>query len=146
MQLQHFLWDFRFSDPYKAYSYDTLHSDDLGKWGKHLWELTLSILEESGAKGKLTQRYLAYLLFDHGPDLNEIFCNRMAIFPRWSNLKHFYGVTTTHFTDGQSFYDILKVCTNFWESWQRLEVAKFTLTILSAFCRVLWISFQETLF
>ena len=62
MQLQHFLWDFQFSDPYRAYSYDTLHSDDLGKWGKHLWELTLSILEESGAKGKLTQRYLVYLL------------------------------------------------------------------------------------
>lgn len=54
--IQHFLWKFRFSDPYKAYSYDTLHSDDLGKWGKHLWELTLNVLEESGAKGKVTRR------------------------------------------------------------------------------------------
>jgi hypothetical protein len=68
----------------------------------------------------------------------------MAIFPRWNGLKHFYSVTTTHFTDGQAFYDILKVCTNFWESQQQLEVAKFTLIILSAFCRVSWISFQET--
>ncbi|KJA13763.1 hypothetical protein HYPSUDRAFT_72879 [Hypholoma sublateritium FD-334 SS-4] len=41
----HFLWGFWFSDPYKAYSYDTLHSDDLGKWGKHFWVLTLSILK-----------------------------------------------------------------------------------------------------
>ncbi|KDR73369.1 hypothetical protein GALMADRAFT_72471, partial [Galerina marginata CBS 339.88] len=40
--IQHFLWDFRFSDPYAASSYDTLHSDDLGKWGKHMWELLLT--------------------------------------------------------------------------------------------------------
>ncbi|KAF8804429.1 hypothetical protein BYT27DRAFT_7106963 [Phlegmacium glaucopus] len=50
--IEHFLWDFRFSDPYRAYSYDTLHSDDLGKWGKHLWVLLLNVLEEIGAKGK----------------------------------------------------------------------------------------------
>ena len=37
----------------------------------------------------------------------------MAVFPRWSGLKHFNAVTTTHFTDGQAFYDILKVCANF---------------------------------
>ncbi|KDR66778.1 hypothetical protein GALMADRAFT_147642 [Galerina marginata CBS 339.88] len=86
--IEHFLWDFRFSDPYRAYSYDTLHSDDLGKWGKHLWLLTLDVLEKYSVKGKVTQR--------------------MAIFPRWNNLKHFNHVTTTHFTDGQAFYDILK--------------------------------------
>ncbi|KAF8798517.1 hypothetical protein BYT27DRAFT_7122716 [Phlegmacium glaucopus] len=45
--IEHFLWDFRFSDPYQAYSYDTLHSDDLGKWGKHLWVLLLNVLEEN---------------------------------------------------------------------------------------------------
>ena len=39
----------------------------------------------------------------------------MAMFPRWSNLKHFNAVTTTHFADGQAFYDILKVRTDF--SW-----------------------------
>ena len=33
----------------------------------------------------------------------------MADFSRWSDLKHFNNVTTTHFTDGQAFYDILKV-------------------------------------
>jgi hypothetical protein len=42
---------------------------------------------------------------------SNILC-RMAIFPRWSGLKHFNAVTTTHFTDGQAFYDILKVCAN----------------------------------
>ena len=35
--------------------------------------------------------------------------HRMAAFPRWQNLKHFNSVTTTQFTDGQAFYDILKV-------------------------------------
>ena len=55
--MQHFLWDFCFSDPYKAISYDTLHSDDLGKWGKHLWVLLLKpILEDAGAQGKVTDR------------------------------------------------------------------------------------------
>jgi len=33
----------------------------------------------------------------------------MAKFPRWSRLKHFNSVTTTKFTDGNAFYDILKV-------------------------------------
>jgi hypothetical protein len=45
-------------------------------------------------------------------DRGEI-VHRMMMFPRWSNLKHFNNVTTTHFTDGQAFYDILKVCTDF---------------------------------
>lgn len=34
---------------------------------------------------------------------------RMSKFPRWSGLKHFHAVSTTEFSDGQSFYDILKV-------------------------------------
>ncbi|KAF8800476.1 hypothetical protein BYT27DRAFT_7262875 [Phlegmacium glaucopus] len=86
--IQHFLWDFCFSDPYAASCYDTLHSDDLGKWGKHMWELLLNVLEKSGKKGELTRN--------------------MALFPCWSNLKHFHNVSTTTFGDGQAFYDILK--------------------------------------
>ena len=53
--VQHFLWDFCFADPYKAVSYNTLHSDDLSKWGKHLWVLLLKVLEDAGALGKVTQ-------------------------------------------------------------------------------------------
>ncbi|KAJ7092944.1 hypothetical protein B0H15DRAFT_938487 [Mycena belliarum] len=86
--VKHFLWDFRFSDPYAAYSYDTLHSDDLGKWGHHLWPLLLDALENLQQKGT--------------------FAENMRRFSRWPNLKHFNQVTTVHFTDGQSFYDILK--------------------------------------
>lgn len=33
----------------------------------------------------------------------------MAQFPRWNRLKHFNSVTTSRFTDGNAFYDILKV-------------------------------------
>jgi hypothetical protein len=34
-----------------------LHSDDLGKWGKHLWPLVLNVLEEiPGAKGALAKK------------------------------------------------------------------------------------------
>ncbi|KAF8142215.1 hypothetical protein K438DRAFT_2114720 [Mycena galopus ATCC 62051] len=86
--VEHFLWDIRFSDPYAAYSYDTLHSDDLGKWGHHLWPLLLDELEKLKQKGPLAEN--------------------MRRFPRWPNLKHFNQVTTVHFTDGQSFYDNLK--------------------------------------
>lgn len=56
--IQHFLWDFRFSDPYAASSYDTLHSDDLGKWGHHLWVLLLEVMEELKVKGSLAQKYV----------------------------------------------------------------------------------------
>ncbi|KAJ3488350.1 hypothetical protein NLJ89_g11626 [Agrocybe chaxingu] len=55
-EIKHFLWGFRFSDPYKAVSYDTLHSDDIGKWGKHLWPLLLAVLEKHHVKGHLTER------------------------------------------------------------------------------------------
>ncbi|KAJ7656193.1 hypothetical protein B0H17DRAFT_956145, partial [Mycena rosella] len=79
--IEHFLWEFRFSDPYAAYSYDTLHSDDLGKWGAHLWPLLLEKLEELKAKGP--------------------FAETMRRFPRWPDLKPFNQVTTVHFTDGQ---------------------------------------------
>jgi hypothetical protein len=34
---------------------------------------------------------------------------RMAKFPRWSGMKHFNSVSTTEYSDGQAFYDILKV-------------------------------------
>ncbi|KAJ7264829.1 hypothetical protein C8J57DRAFT_1436238 [Mycena rebaudengoi] len=88
--IHHFLWGFRFSDPYAAYSFDTLHSDDLGKWGHHIWPLLLDILKgmKQKALGKLAEN--------------------MREFARWPDLKHFNQVTTVHFTDGESFSHILK--------------------------------------
>ncbi|KAL1739937.1 hypothetical protein HDZ31DRAFT_68438 [Schizophyllum fasciatum] len=87
--VKHFAWDMAHSDPYRALTYDTLHSDDLGKWGAHLWELLLEVIGgiEDGKKR-----------------LSEF----MRRFPRWQDLKHFNNVAETHFADGQSFFDILK--------------------------------------
>ncbi|PPQ86474.1 hypothetical protein CVT25_008073 [Psilocybe cyanescens] len=86
--VKHFLWDFQFSDSYAACSYDTLHSDDVGKWGKHIWDLVLEIFKKKKSLGQLT--------------------SNMSKFPYWNNLKHFNHVATVSFTDRQSFYDILK--------------------------------------
>ncbi|KAF8524414.1 hypothetical protein BU17DRAFT_43042, partial [Hysterangium stoloniferum] len=37
-------WTIANSDPYSAVSYDTLHSDDLGKWGGHLFPKMVEVL------------------------------------------------------------------------------------------------------
>jgi hypothetical protein len=44
--VQHFMWKFRFLDPYQAVSYDLLHFDEPGKWGHHLWPLIPNLLGE----------------------------------------------------------------------------------------------------
>jgi hypothetical protein len=45
-------------NPYRAYSYDVLHWDDLGKWGHHLWELLVSVLKELNLFNKLVLMYV----------------------------------------------------------------------------------------
>ncbi|KAJ7331509.1 hypothetical protein DFH08DRAFT_814819 [Mycena albidolilacea] len=82
------LWSLCGSDPYDAISYDTLHADDSGKWGKHLWPLLQEVLAASGLKGMITAN--------------------MAKVPRWPGLKHFDNVTTKDINDGQSWLDIEK--------------------------------------
>ncbi|KAF7349530.1 hypothetical protein MSAN_01743400 [Mycena sanguinolenta] len=81
-------WSLCGSDPYEAISYDTLHADDAGKWGKHLWPLLQEVLAGSGHKGMIT--------------------SNMAQVPRWPGLKHFDNVTTKDINDGQSWLDIEK--------------------------------------
>ncbi|KAJ7581540.1 hypothetical protein C8J56DRAFT_1057519 [Mycena floridula] len=88
--IDHFLWDFEHSDPYQAVSYDVLHFDDTGKWGKHLWPLLLEVLRELRVAS----------------DFND----NMHQFPRWSKLKHFKSVSNIDYSDGQTFFDILKCC------------------------------------
>jgi hypothetical protein len=46
----------RFSDPYKAISYDKLHVDDLGRFGDHLWGLIVDVLKVYGLLGLLNQK------------------------------------------------------------------------------------------
>ncbi|KAF8584946.1 hypothetical protein K439DRAFT_1646749 [Ramaria rubella] len=81
-------WFIANSDPYLANSYDLLHVDDIGKWGKHLWPLLLEVLGNLKKKGDLSKH--------------------MHLVPRWPNLKHFISVTTLEFSDGQGFLDVLK--------------------------------------
>lgn len=53
---QNAFWAVANSDPYKAVSYDTLHADDLGKWGKHLYSDVLVNQLEAMKKGGEFQR------------------------------------------------------------------------------------------
>ncbi|KAJ7613048.1 hypothetical protein FB45DRAFT_759393 [Roridomyces roridus] len=84
----HFMWNFRFCDPYLSVTYDLLHAGEMGKWGHHLWELTLKILRDLKLSSEATRI--------------------MGEFPRWPNLKHINDLATKDFTDGQTHFDILK--------------------------------------
>ncbi|EGN91960.1 hypothetical protein SERLA73DRAFT_66573, partial [Serpula lacrymans var. lacrymans S7.3] len=53
---KNFFWSLEYSDPYHSISYDKLHSDDLGKWGKHIWPLLLNVLVEDGNKGHMARK------------------------------------------------------------------------------------------
>jgi len=37
-----------YSDPYRALRYDALHSDDLGKWAHHLWDVVKTAIKDNG--------------------------------------------------------------------------------------------------
>ncbi|KAF7325233.1 hypothetical protein MKEN_00567800 [Mycena kentingensis (nom. inval.)] len=84
----HFMWDFRFSDPYQAVTYDLLHFTESGQWGHHLWPLTMQLINEYEIDVQVT--------------------NAMAEFPRWRGLKHVNDPLTKDFTDGQTHLDIFK--------------------------------------
>ncbi|KAJ7215965.1 hypothetical protein GGX14DRAFT_359331, partial [Mycena pura] len=79
---------FAFCDPYQAVTYDLLHASESGKWGHHLWKLTLEVLEALKLSSEATRI--------------------MKGFPRWRNLKHIDDLATKDFTDGQTHLDIWK--------------------------------------
>ncbi|KAF8516938.1 hypothetical protein BU17DRAFT_67219 [Hysterangium stoloniferum] len=86
--IQNAFWTISNSDPYSAVSYDTLHSDDLGKWGKHLFPKMVEAL------GNMKQGYSEF----------------MSQIPSWPGLKNVQNVITLDFSDGNTFWDILKAC------------------------------------
>ncbi|KAJ7197772.1 hypothetical protein GGX14DRAFT_374701 [Mycena pura] len=86
--IENALWEIQNSSPYEAASYDLLHSDDLGKFGKRIWIWVREVLDGLGTTGLLTKN--------------------MANVPRWPGLKHFLNVTTKQMNDGQEFLDIEK--------------------------------------
>ncbi|KAG9084387.1 hypothetical protein FS749_005269 [Ceratobasidium sp. UAMH 11750] len=79
------------TNPFTALSYDTLHNDDLGRWGKHLWPLL---------KGMVNQQSTAVV---------KAFESRVDLVPPWSGLNHFANPLRLDLSDGQKYYDLLKV-------------------------------------
>ncbi|KAJ7272206.1 hypothetical protein C8J57DRAFT_1318109, partial [Mycena rebaudengoi] len=86
--VEQILWHFNFSDPYKAVSYDTLHWDEGGKFGRHLWVYTKKILSNVN----LTNEFNA--------------C--MDQLPRWRAMEHVPAATTIDFAEGETWLTILK--------------------------------------
>nr|GAT50600.1 predicted protein [Mycena chlorophos] len=81
-------WEIENSDPYAAASYDLLHSDDLGKFGKRLWPAIHKEMETLKTSG--------------------LFTRNMGNVPRWPGLKHFENVSTKEMYNGQQYFDIEK--------------------------------------
>ncbi|KAJ7497907.1 hypothetical protein B0H11DRAFT_2189979 [Mycena galericulata] len=110
-------WSLEGSDSYDAISYDTLHADDTGKWGKHLWPLLQDVLVTQGHKGMITAN--------------------MFKVPRWPGLKHFDNVTTKDINDGQSWLDIEKAGFSF-DSFSNARTCTRKSTENTAYYHALW--------
>ncbi|CUA68688.1 hypothetical protein RSOLAG22IIIB_08058 [Rhizoctonia solani] len=76
---------------FKALSYDTLHTDDLGRWGKHIWPLLKAQIQDEGSE-----------LFDE-------FNLRINAVPAWPDLHHFPSALSMDLADGSKYADLLKV-------------------------------------
>ncbi|KAH7105253.1 hypothetical protein BKA62DRAFT_692225 [Auriculariales sp. MPI-PUGE-AT-0066] len=90
--VEHFLWTFRNSDPYAAFGNDTLHSDDLGLFGHHIWPVLKGVFEKSGVTTAVNRN--------------------MSNFPIVPELEHFWAdrkpVCGVDFSDGETYYSIEK--------------------------------------
>ncbi|KAI9428775.1 hypothetical protein H4582DRAFT_2091022 [Lactarius indigo] len=83
-------WLVNNSDPYRALSFDRLHSNNTGLFGHHLWREFKALAQTwGGAASKVDQQF--------------------DLAPRWRGLHHFPAVMKVSFTDGTKFEDISKV-------------------------------------
>ncbi|KAG8689933.1 hypothetical protein FRC09_012193 [Ceratobasidium sp. 395] len=78
------------TDVYSALSYDTLHNDDLGRWGGHLWPLLKEYIAKSCPL-----------------NVGINFEARIDGVPPWADMNHFPGVLDMQFSDGTKFEDLL---------------------------------------
>ncbi|KAG8707611.1 hypothetical protein FRC09_001732 [Ceratobasidium sp. 395] len=83
---------------YKALSYDTLHNDNLGRWGKHLWPLLKRQVADSGA----------WAITDFNSRMLPETTSVDAV-PRWSDLNHYSKALNIDYTDGRKYEDLLKI-------------------------------------
>jgi hypothetical protein len=81
MMGQHFMWGFCFSNQCTVPSYDTLHTDDLGKRGHHLWPLLLDVLEDLDMKGVFAKKWQ---IFYHSESDTDAGC---TVFKHWEEGK-----------------------------------------------------------
>ncbi|KAF8593737.1 hypothetical protein BDV93DRAFT_516331 [Ceratobasidium sp. AG-I] len=79
------------TDPFRAFSYDVLHTDDLGRWGKHLWPMLQDFFEDLTRNDRVD------------------FEARLDAVPSWPELNHFRNALSLTFGDGRKFEDLLKV-------------------------------------
>ncbi|KAG9219806.1 hypothetical protein CCMSSC00406_0009505 [Pleurotus cornucopiae] len=89
--IQNVFWTLNLSDPYKAVSFDTLHTFDNGLFEDHLY---VQLLEHIKALGRP-----AVVKLD----------TQIAAIPPWRGLNHFNTVSTISFNDGSKNHDISKI-------------------------------------
>ncbi|QRV94457.1 hypothetical protein RhiJN_22475 [Ceratobasidium sp. AG-Ba] len=81
----------RCTNIFEALSYDTLHNNDLGRWGHHIWPMLKEELDKY-----------------HSSVTNE-FDSRINAVPPWRELNHFMPASSMGFSDGTKYADLLKV-------------------------------------
>ncbi|KAF8268010.1 hypothetical protein EI94DRAFT_1801019 [Lactarius quietus] len=83
-------WQLQYTDVHHVISFDRLHSNNTGLFGRHLWGAFKQLINGYGHK-----------------EAAQVDAQFNAV-PRWSGLIHFGEVMTMSFMDGMKFEDILK--------------------------------------
>ncbi|KAG8735672.1 hypothetical protein FRC10_010281 [Ceratobasidium sp. 414] len=79
-------------DLFCALSYDTLHNDDLGRWGSHIWPMLKEYIDKNCQ-----------------PSASSEFEARIAAVPPWPELNHYQNALGMGFSNGRKNEDLLKV-------------------------------------
>ncbi|KAG9123766.1 hypothetical protein FRC07_014025 [Ceratobasidium sp. 392] len=77
---------------FHALSYDTLHNDDLGRWGGHIWPMLKDFISEHCSRS-----------------VSNDFEARIAAVPSWPELNHYPSALSMGFSDGGKYKDLLRV-------------------------------------
>ncbi|KAL4266406.1 hypothetical protein AB1N83_001284 [Pleurotus pulmonarius] len=89
--IKNVFWSLALSDPYRAVSFDTLHTFDNGLFEDHLYVQLIAHIEALGRP--------AVVKLD----------TQIAAIPPWRGLNHFNTVSTISFNDGSKNHDISKI-------------------------------------
>ncbi|KZT70542.1 hypothetical protein DAEQUDRAFT_667378, partial [Daedalea quercina L-15889] len=89
--LENVFWKIQYSDPYKALSFDKLHSHDSGLFGDHIWPEVVRIIRA------------------HGNQAVQKVDQQADAIPRWSGFAHFKYVVNIYFNDGTKYSALSKI-------------------------------------